>query len=341
MHGYDHAGFEMVLDPDRLPVTGHGGGSGGGGGGGGWLVGLVVVARGAVRRVAVRALDAGADQPLVHDLGDGLRAVLGYRGGRLRVRVERLGAVVEGSGGAEGGPLELRGRWIGGAEPAAVVLMRDGEEGRAEERSFPVEWGSGGDRGTAFTVRVPLDGLAAGPPAPHRAPREVEAEAGARWRARLLLADGTRAPLPAAPDLPPPACADAAGNLVVDLGGLPVVDRVERRRTGRCGSRGRTPWGPRVRERTHRLPLRSRGRRPARAHAPSASRDPGRDGPGHRGHRRRPRTGRFSARIAPPPPKADWGLHLDGQPVRVLTSRRRAPPRRRLRLALERRTATG
>ncbi|MYW34884.1 hypothetical protein, partial [Streptomyces sp. SID2119] len=43
---------------------------------------------------------------------------------------------------------------------------------------------------------------------------------------------GTRAPLPAAPDLPPPACADAAGNLVVDLGGLPVVDRVERSADG-------------------------------------------------------------------------------------------------------------
>ncbi|CAM5701063.1 CDP-glycerol glycerophosphotransferase family protein OS=Streptomyces microflavus OX=1919 GN=HUT09_12610 PE=3 SV=1 [Streptomyces microflavus] len=67
LHGYDHAGFEMVLDPDRLPATADSDG------GGGWLVGLVVAARGTVRRVAVRALDAGADQPLVHDLGDGRR----------------------------------------------------------------------------------------------------------------------------------------------------------------------------------------------------------------------------------------------------------------------------
>lgn len=96
LHGYDHAGFEMVLDPDRLPATADGDG------GGGWLVGLVVAARGTVRRVAVRALDAGADQPLVHDLGDGRRAVLDHRGGRLRLRVWRPGAVVEASGGAEG-----------------------------------------------------------------------------------------------------------------------------------------------------------------------------------------------------------------------------------------------
>ncbi|MEU3208120.1 CDP-glycerol glycerophosphotransferase family protein [Streptomyces cyaneofuscatus] len=310
MHGYDHAGFEMVLDPDRLPVTGAGGG-----GGGGWLVGLVVVARGAVRRVAVRALDAGADQPLVHDLGDGRRAVLDHRGGRLRVRVERLGAVVEGSGGAEGGQLELRGRWIGGAEPTALLLTRDGEE-----RSLPVEWGSGGDRGTAFTVRVSLDGLAAVPPAPHRAPREVEAEAGARWRARLLLADGTRAPLPAAPDLPPPACADAAGNLVLDLGGLPVVDRVERSADGSLRISGTYAPGA------------CAGARLLLRHETLEETVPvtevtveGRP------------TGRFSARIAPPLPEGRWALHLDGHPVRVLTSLAGHLPCGDSALALERR----
>ncbi|MFJ9981924.1 bifunctional glycosyltransferase/CDP-glycerol:glycerophosphate glycerophosphotransferase [Streptomyces cyaneofuscatus] len=315
LHGYDHAGFEMVLDPDRLPVTGAGGG-----GGGGWLVGLVVVARGAVRRVAVRALDAGADQPLVHDLGDGRRAVLDHRGGRLRMRVERLGAVVEGSGGAEGGPLKLRGRWIGGAAPAAVLLMRDGEEGRAEERSFPVECGQGGDRGTAFTVRVSLDGLAAVPPAPHRAPREVEAEAGARWRVRLLLADGTRAPLPAAPDLPPPACADAAGNLVVDLGGLPVVDRVARSADGSLRIAGTYAPGA------------CAGARLLLRHETLDETVPvtevtveGRP------------TGRFSARIAPPLPEGRWALHLDGHPVRVLTSLAAHLPCGDSALALERR----
>ncbi|MFC8287107.1 bifunctional glycosyltransferase/CDP-glycerol:glycerophosphate glycerophosphotransferase [Streptomyces cyaneofuscatus] len=334
LHGYDHAGFEMVLDPDRLPASGHGGGSGAGG----WLVGLVVAARGAVRRVAVRALDAGADQPLVHDLGDGRRAVLDHRGGRLRVRVERPGAVVEASGGTEGGPLELRGRWIGGAAPAAVLLMRDGEEGRAEERSFPVECGQGGDRGTAFTVRVPLDGLAAMPPAPHRAPREVEAEAGARWRARLLLTDGTRAPLPAAPDLPPPACADAAGNLVVDLGGLPVVDRVERAADGSLriagtyapGSSGSGTYTP-----------------PAASEAGAASCAGGRLLLRHETlHETVPvtevtdegrPTGRFSARIAPPLPEGRWALHLDGHPVRVLTSLAGHLPCGDSALALERR----
>ncbi|MBQ1113644.1 CDP-glycerol glycerophosphotransferase family protein [Streptomyces sp. C3-3] len=235
LHGYDHAGFEMVLDPDRLPATADGGG---------WLVGLVLAAPGAVRRVAVRAPDAGADQPLVHDLGDGRRAVLDYRGGRLRLTVSHLRARAEGhrTAGAEGAPLELTGRLFDGSRPTALLLTRDG----SEERSCPVVTehaetaGGGGPGGTSaagggrgpdgvgFTVRVPLADLAAAPPAPHRAPREVEAAGGARWRVRLLLADGARVPLPAAPDLPPPACADPAGDLVLDLSGPPYADRVER-----------------------------------------------------------------------------------------------------------------
>ncbi|MFI1248595.1 CDP-glycerol glycerophosphotransferase family protein [Streptomyces anulatus] len=253
LHGYDHAGFEMVLDPDRLPATADGGG---------WLVGLVLAAPGAVRRVAVRAPDAGADQPLVHDLGDGRRAVLDYRGGRLRLTVSHPRARAEGhrTAGAEGAPLELTGRLFGGCRPTALLLTRDG----SEERSCPVETehaehaeaaggggpggvdgpdgvggvggvggrsaagGGRGPDGVGFTVRVPLADLAAAPPAPHRAPREVEATGGARWRVRLLLADGARVPLPAAPDLPPPACADPAGDLVLDLSGPPYADRVER-----------------------------------------------------------------------------------------------------------------
>ncbi|MFJ9635842.1 CDP-glycerol glycerophosphotransferase family protein [Streptomyces sp. NPDC101178] len=329
LHGYDHAGFEMVLDPDRLPATGAEGG--------GWLVGLVVAAHGTVRRVAVRAADAGADQPLVHDLGDGRRAVLDHRGGRLRLTVSRLPALVEAHGGnrevGDGGErLELTGRLFGGtARPAAVLLTREG----AEERSCPVEYGDDG----RFTVSVPLDDLAAVPPAPHRAPREVEA-AGARWRACLLLADGTRTPLPAAPDLPPPARADAAGELVVELDVLPVADEVERvgdgalRVSGTYAPKASTASGTYAPQASTALgsgPASGAGARLVLRHETLHEAVPVTDLTVDRA------AGRFSARIAPPLPEGRWTLHLDGHRVRVLTSLAGHLPRGDSALALERR----
>ncbi len=228
LHGYDHAGFEMVLDPDRLPATAEGGGG---------LVGLVLAAPGTVRRVAVRAQDAGADQPLVHDLGDGRRAVLDFLGGRLRLTVSRLRARAEGhrtvAVGTAGTALDIAGRLLDGTtRPTALVLTR--EDGG--ERTCAVAYGEGGPGpegdasgpgGIAFTARVPLAELADVPPAVQRAPREVETADGTRWQVRLLLDDGTRIPLPAAPHLPPPAYADPAGHLVLDPAGPPCADRVE------------------------------------------------------------------------------------------------------------------
>lgn len=204
LHSYDRAGFEMVIDPRTLRP-------------GRWLVGMVVAGHGVVRRAAVRAVDAASAQPLVHDLGDGRRAVLGYRDGRLELTVSRLPALAQAHDGASG-TLRLTGQRYGGARPEALLLTLDGT---AEERTCPVECGDDG----LFSVRITLTDLAAVPLPQHPAPPEVEQEDGARWRAVLLLADGSRAPLAAAPDLPPPVTAGPAGELVVDVGGQPVVDR--------------------------------------------------------------------------------------------------------------------
>ncbi|MFD8055952.1 CDP-glycerol glycerophosphotransferase family protein [Streptomyces parvus] len=353
LHGYDHAGFEMVLDPDRLPATAEGGGR---------LVGLVLAAPGTVRRVAVRAQDAGADQPLVHDLGDGRRAVLDFLGGRLRLTVSRLRARAEGhrtvAAGTAGASLEIAGRLLDGTtRPTALVLTREG----GEECSCAVAYGEGsgpgpgspgpdggsgsdgrapGPDGLAFTVRVPLTELAAVPPAVHRAPREVEAADGARWQVWLLLADGTRVPLPAAPDLPPPAYADAAGDLVLDLAGPPYVDRVAPTPEGGLRISGTcAPAAPSAEAGTADAP----GARLVLRHETLHEVVPVAEGgvidattdvngtPGARGTGVGTRgtgmgtpgthpTLRFSAQIAPPLPEGRWEVRLDGRPVRVLGS---------------------
>lgn len=203
LHSYDRSGFEMVIDPRTLRP-------------GRWLVGMVVTSHGVVRRAAVRAVEAASAQPLVRDLGDGRRAVLGYRDGRLEIAVSQLPALAQTHDGGSG-TLRLTGQRYGGARPETLLLAL---EGTAEERTCPVEYGDDG----RFTVRIPLTELAAVPPPRHLAPPEVEPEGGARWRALLLLSDGSRVPLAAAPDLPPPATACPAGELVVDVSGLPVID---------------------------------------------------------------------------------------------------------------------
>ncbi|MEU7329164.1 bifunctional glycosyltransferase/CDP-glycerol:glycerophosphate glycerophosphotransferase [Streptomyces parvus] len=358
LHGYDHAGFEMVLDPDRLPATAEGGG---------WLVGLVLAAPATVRRVAVRAQDTGADQPLVHDLGDGRRAVLDFLGGRLRLTVSHLRARAEGhrtvAVGTAGASLEIAGRLLDGTtRPTALVLTReDGEEcscavayGEGSEpqggapgadpgapgpgRGTPgsgggvprQDGGAAGPDGLSFTARVPLAELAGAPPAVHRAPREVEAAGGARWQARLLLDDGTRVPLPAAPDLPPPACADAGGDLVLDLAGPPYADRVEATPEGGLRISGayapEAPGAGAAGAPGARLVLRHETLHEvvpvAKTEVIDATTDangtPGAEGGvGTRGTH--PAL-RFSALIAPPLPEGRWEVRLDDRPVRVLGS---------------------
>ncbi|MFB8115342.1 CDP-glycerol glycerophosphotransferase family protein [Streptomyces sp. NPDC055962] len=268
LHRYDYAGFEMTLDPERL-------------GAGTWLVGVVVAGHGVVRRAALRAVGAAAAQPAVHDLGGGRRAVLAYRDGRLELTVTRPPAVACAHDGRPGA-LELTGRLHGGARPTALVLTREG----AAPHTCPVRCGDG----DGFSARIPLAALAA-EPAP------VSGTAGApgpgsdgRWRA-FLLTDGVRVPLAAAPGLAPPAYADAAGNLVVEVAGEPYVDRAGPAPDGGLRIEG-TGAGP--------LVLRH-GVLGATVAVPAERRE----------------GGRFTAVLAAPPEEGDWEVLLDGRTVRA------------------------
>ncbi|MFC8224761.1 CDP-glycerol glycerophosphotransferase family protein [Streptomyces sp. NPDC057287] len=267
LHRYDYAGFETALDPERL-------------GTGTWLVGLVVAGHGVVRRAALRAVEAAAAQPLVRDLGGGRRAVLGYRDGRLELTVTRLPAVASAHDGRPGA-LELTGRLYGGARPTALVLTREG----ATEHVCPVRCGDG----DGFGARIPLTALAA-----EAAPRSggaagPAAGAGSRWRAHLLTG-GVRVPLAAAPDLAPPAFADAEGNLVVEVAGAPFVDRAGPAPDGGLRIEGAGAGALSLRHTTlgDTAPV-----------------------PLERGE------GRFAAVLTTPPREGDWEVLLDGRPVRV------------------------
>ncbi|WP_405663184.1 CDP-glycerol glycerophosphotransferase family protein [Streptomyces sp. NBC_01166] len=271
LHSYDHAGFDMFLDPGRL-------------GPGNWLVGVVVAGHGVVRRAAVRAVEAAAAQPLVHDLGGGRRAVLGYRDGRLELAVSRLPAVATGH---DGGPdtLELTGRLYGDARPTALVLTREG----GAEHVCPVSCGDGG----GFSARIPLAALAAAAAPASGGPHEPAPGGGARWRAALLT-DGVRVPLAAATDLPPPAFADAAGHLVVDVSGEPRVDRAGPAPDGGLRIEG---TGTGALELRHGVLGETVAVPPE--HFAGADED------------------RFAAVLAAPPREGDWEVFLDGRPVRV------------------------
>ncbi|MFB7011489.1 MULTISPECIES: CDP-glycerol glycerophosphotransferase family protein [unclassified Streptomyces] len=327
LHSYDHSGFELTLDPRRLRP-------------GGWLVGMMVAAQGTVRRVAVRAVEAGAAQPLVHDLGDGRRAVLDYLGGRLRLTLAQLPARCEDR--RIGEDLELTGRLYGSARPKALVLTCEGV--RDQEFGHPVECRADG----RFTVRIPLAdlaGMAAASPAPHRAPREVEPEPGGRWRARLVLADGSRVPLAAAPEAAPPVVADAAGELVLDLSGQPFVDGAAWTAEGALRMEGVTGAGAGVRQDDgpdDRLVLRHEALRvtvtvpvtheepragaygTAGAGASDGTFEEASEGSGEGACTAACEGRRFTAFLAPSVAaglhEGRWDAYLGGRPVRVLTA---------------------
>ncbi|MEV7418917.1 CDP-glycerol glycerophosphotransferase family protein, partial [Streptomyces sp. NPDC089919] len=204
-HCYDGSGFEMTVDPAGLRP-------------GDWQIGVVS----GLRRAAVRALDPGRAQPLVHDPGLGTRLTLDFAEGRAVLRVRSYAALVTGHALLADGTLELTGTLFGPRPPARLRLWRAG--------------------GAGFTCPVAVDGrdfsvlldptLLAGPPAPGLPGAGFPAAEGGAWSAELELADGSPAELAASPGLTPggyPLCvlADAYGRLTLEVTERPLLSSVE------------------------------------------------------------------------------------------------------------------
>lgn len=147
--------------------------------------------------------------------------------------------------------------------------------------------------GGGFSARIPLAALAAAAAPASGGPHEPAPGGGARWRAALLT-DGVRVPLAAATDLPPPAFADAAGHLVVDVSGEPRVDRAGPAPDGGLRIEG---TGTGALELRHGVLGETVAVPPE--HFAGADED------------------RFAAVLAAPPREGDWEVFLDGRPVRV------------------------
>lgn len=220
LHSYDHSGFTMTIDPEKLKVKGRWQP-------GTWNLGVVVAGHGQLRRAALRALDGSAQQHLVRDLGDGARLVVGYTKGRLVLKVVAYAALAD-DHHTEGGDMVLAGRLLNGLEPRTLRLTH---KHSGTEFCYPVTCAGG-----RFLVRVALADLAGVPEPPHHAPKEVEPPHGDRWQVNFVLPDGKQRSVAAALDLPPgryPAagrelCATAndQGQLVVELTRQSIADLV-------------------------------------------------------------------------------------------------------------------
>ncbi|MEV0097111.1 glycosyltransferase [Streptomyces sp. NPDC050738] len=271
--------FDMVVDPLALPV-------------GEWLLGVVVVRREMVRRAAVRPVEASAAQPLVKELGHGWRGTLDFRDGRASVTVGQCAARVD-AHRLDGDRLEVTGQLFGTVRPMVLRIQHpDGE------REFSYHADGSAD---TFSARIPLKDLTAAPARTPRLPKEVAAPRSVRWRARLVLPDGTELPVAARLGLAPGrygevcATADPAGELQLEATRQAIADvlRWERGALHLAGTHGGSPSGE--------LELRS-GETGEVTYAPVS-----RDG------------SRFTASVEPPPDGGRWHAYLDGMPLRVLT----------------------
>ncbi|WP_428954334.1 bifunctional glycosyltransferase/CDP-glycerol:glycerophosphate glycerophosphotransferase [Streptomyces sp. cg35] len=224
LHSYDRAGFETVVDPAKL-VTGQTGTT--------WNLELGAFAGGLLPRTGPVRMSGPCPLPVRH-LDDFLRIAPTLRGGRLRLRVERLQArLVEHTG--DGEHITIKGELSAGA-PGGLVALRVENWRSKEAHDLPVAVD-----GRTFTARVPLAlfGASEGPADP--------------WGAGLVREGGGWSSLAVRPDIAPGRyglpggrelmiLANPSGNTELrDQTVRPVVDTVRWEESGRLLLAGSYP----------------------------------------------------------------------------------------------------
>lgn len=213
LHCYDRAGFETIVDPARLGTPGSAAT---------WSLEVGILSGGALRRGPLRMLGNPA-APAVHHVRDDLRIVPQLSGNKLRLKAERVAAMLTGHchRPAEG-CVRIEGTVL---NTTALKALRMENWHTKEHHEVPIAV-TGTSTGTAFTADVPLDLFA-----PEGAPRTSP------WGIRLVRADGSRIPLAVRAAVDPGryplkdtarelvVTANASGNLVLsDQTVQPIAD---------------------------------------------------------------------------------------------------------------------
>lgn len=177
LHCYDHAGFEIIIDPARLKSRGRWQP-------GTWQLSLALPAPGGPRVGSVAGGDIGsAGHSQARDLGDGGRLVVGFPGGKLHLEVQRPEVEVDSHDFVDGHlVLGLRSPADAPAErlPRTLEVRLKGEQ---DSTAYGVDRENGSTGWNRWTVRIPVSGLAVA---------RVGDEPTRDLVATVVLADGTR-----------------------------------------------------------------------------------------------------------------------------------------------------
>ncbi|WP_226961421.1 MULTISPECIES: CDP-glycerol glycerophosphotransferase family protein [Streptomyces] len=154
LHNYDHAGFELVIDPNKLKSRGRWRA-------GTWGLTLALPRPGGYVPGHVDRVDVGsAGHSQSRDLGDGARLVASFVEGRFQVAVELPEAEVTDQTLVDGETLRLGLRApAGGKVPTKLRIARKGQQAGP---AYPLTAGESNEAGfRRFTADVPLDDLTA------------------------------------------------------------------------------------------------------------------------------------------------------------------------------------
>ncbi|WP_318036750.1 CDP-glycerol glycerophosphotransferase family protein [Streptomyces chengmaiensis] len=211
LHRYDLAGFETVIDPARLrPRDGRTAT---------WNVEVGVLGGGVLRRGPLR-MRGNPAPPAVHYLDDSTRIVPELSGNKLRLKAERVPALLTGHGPGDGRAASVRITWRG-RQPFTALRIENRRTKDAHE--VPAD---AADEAGAWRADVPLELFTAEGGEGTGEEGAGTAETATPWTVRLVRADGGRVALGVRDSLAPGRyrvadgrelvlTATAAGNLAL------------------------------------------------------------------------------------------------------------------------------